>query len=280
MHLGRVAEAIPALRAEAAGHPRDPWILWRLARAYNLMEMPDSACVHALAAWRMEPGEDLFLAEYFKALRRSGRQQEVLELAGLVRNGGSARYHAAACGHEESLRYLRDSSLSPDDSTAADACCWLSVLEGAEGAGDRSLELLRRCVELAPDEGFYRSMLVEELCGAGLLEEAAANLLELRRARWFEPGYWDACASVASLEGDQERRLWALRRSVEALTTPDALRSLGWGLVSAARSDMRNGRLELASQRLSEAVRLGGPSEEFVRVSDSLLAMTRLYEYE
>lgn len=278
MHLGRVEEAIPALREETALRPWDPWVRWRLARAYNLMEMPDSACSQALAAWRMEPDEELFLAEYFKALRRSGRQQEVLDLADLVRNGGAARYHAAACGHEPSIQYLRDSSLSADDSTAADACCWLSLLESTEGAWERSLQLRRRCVELAPGSGFYRSMLVEGLCRAGLLEEAAANLLVLRRARWFEPGYWDACASVAELEGDQERRLWALRRSVEALTTPDAVRSLGWGLVSAARSDLRNGRLELASQRLSEAVHLGGPSEEFVRVSDSLLTMTRLYE--
>jgi len=110
--------------------------------------------------------------------------------------------------------------------------------------------------------------------------EGAENLLLLRRMRWFEPGYWDACASVAGLEGDQERRLWALRRSVEALATPGAVRSLGWGLVSAARSDMRNGRLELAGQRLSEAVRLGVESEECVMVSDSLLAITRQYEYE
>lgn len=278
MHLGRVAEAIPALRSEAAERPWDPWVRWRLARAYNLMEMPDSACVHALEAWRMEPGEEIFLAEYFKALRRCGREPEVLELAGLVRNGGAARYHAAACGHEPSLRYLRDSSMSSDDSTAADACCWLSLLEGAGGAGERSLQLMRRCVDLAPEEGFYRSMLVEDLCGTGLLDEARADLLVLRRSRWFEPGYWDACASVAELEGDQERRLWALRRSVEAMRTPGSIRSLGWGLISAARSDMRNGRLELATQRLSEAVRLGGSSEEFVRVSDSLLTMTGLYE--
>ncbi|KZD16784.1 MAG: hypothetical protein WBK62_05280 [Candidatus Fermentibacter daniensis] len=272
-------ESIPVLRSEASARRWDSWAAWRLARAYNLMEMPDSAVIYAREAWSGEPQRELFLAEYFRALCRAGRPDEVLALADLVRHGGTARYYAAACGHAQSRAYLEDSVHSADDSTSADACCWLSVLTRSEGEGERSLALLRRAVELAPDDGFYRAMLVEELCDAGLLEEAREHLLHLRRNRWFEPQYWSAGAALARLEGDWERCLWALRRSVEARTVPGTLRSLGWGLVSAARADMREGRLELAAQRLAEACGLdGGSGEEFAMVADSLAAMISAYE--
>lgn len=272
-------EAIPILRSEASDRYWDPWAAWRLARAYNLMEMPDSAVIFAREAWTAEPQQELFLVEYFRALCRAGRPDEVLALADLVRHGGTARYYAASCGHLQSRAYLEDSVFSADDSTSADACCWLSVLTRSEGGEERALALLRRAVELSPEDGFYRAMLVEELCGAGLLEEARGHLLHLRRNRWFEPQYWSASASVARLEGDWERCLWALRRSVEARTVPETLRSLGWGLVSAARTDMREGRLELAAQRLAEAGGLGrGSREEYALVADSLSAMISAYE--
>lgn len=265
------------LREEIRDRPWDSWVRWRLARAFDLMEMPESALVHAGAAWEARPQEERFLAEYFKALRRTGHPDEVLELADLVRNGGSARYYAAACGHAPSMTFLEDSIFSSNDSTAADACCWLSVLVRSEGDSARALELLGRSVELSPGEHFYRAMLIEDLCDAGLLEEARGNLLLLRRNRWFEQPYWSACAAVARLEGDDERLLWALRRAVEARRIPETVRSLGWGLVSAACRDLREGRLEHAVQRLEEAVSLGAEDERFTAVSDSLLAMTAEY---
>ncbi|HQH93131.1 MAG TPA: hypothetical protein PLY71_06135, partial [Candidatus Fermentibacter daniensis] len=84
-------ESIPVLRSEASARRWDSWADWRLARAYNLMEMPDSAVIYAREAWSGEPQRELFLAEYFRALCRAGRPDEVLALADLVRHGGTAR---------------------------------------------------------------------------------------------------------------------------------------------------------------------------------------------
>ncbi len=272
MREGLIEEAIPALLSERSGASSpDPWTSWRIAWAYNQMDLPDSALAFACEAWRMRPQSELLLSEYMKTLRRLGKTGEVVRLAALLRGGGPARYQAAACGHEPSRAFLEEALNSPDDSTAADAACWLSVLAASEGDSSAHLGLLRQAVALRPGESFYRSMLVEALCDAGLQGEAMENLLALRRERCRDQSYWDAHARVALLEGDTERRVWALRRAWQARRSAAAARNLGWALVSAALEDLREGRPEHSRQRLVEASGLGRGEDGFRAVADSIL---------
>lgn len=260
---------MPLLRPVADGS--DPWLAWRLAWAYNILERPDSAAFFAGLAWSRMPQVELFLAEYMKALRRLDRPGEVDSLARFVRGGGQARYQAAAAGHAPSLEWLEEASMSDDDSTAADACAWLAVLGRA--AGGDGLEEARRAVELRPGESFYRSVLIGLLCDRGLLEEAAGHLRAMRLDGCRDRGFWTAQADVARLEGDHERVIWACRRAYDCRTAPEEARSLGWALVSAARDDLRSGRPESAARRLAEAAGLGWPGEEFESVADSMLSV-------
>lgn len=269
---------------EAEADPTDPWLLYRLAWTANRMEMPEEALGPALAAWSMEPSSHWFLAEYLRALRSLGMFREMMEYSDLVRGGGVCRYYLAAAERElgmepsPSLRYLLDASGSSDDSTAADACAWLTIFLQGRSREDSVLALAARSVELRPDEEFYRCLLAERLAEAGDLEGSREQIGRLRLAGGDGYSYWRAVAVLAAAEDDPERNIWALRRARERRTCPESARELGWALYFRGRDALRAGDLALSGEALRESALLADSSEVFVQRSDSLLRLIDEFE--
>jgi tetratricopeptide (TPR) repeat protein len=275
---GHLREAVPLLLGEVSARPNSAWLNYRLAWALDRLDMPDSALVFAERAWSLSPSRERYLAELLKSLSMSGRSDEVLALAGYVRGGGVARYYVAAAGDAASLSYLRTAAGSEDDSTAADACCWLSILCLTRSAAESSIALLERSVSLEPADPFYRSLLIQREAEAGMLEEAMDDLAVLRMARSRDPLYWEAAASVAEAEGDDVRLAWALRRSWQARQTAESGRALGWALFSCAGRALYRGDPELAGQWLEEAAALGVDSVLCERTTEMLGAIAEFEE--
>lgn len=281
---GNLPDALPLLMEEAVSSPSDPWLLYRLAWTANRMEMPEKALEPALAAWSMEPSSQWFLAEYLRALRSLGMFPEMMEYSDLVRGGGVCRYYLAAAERElgmepsPSLRHLLDASVSPDDSTAADACAWLAIFLQGPSLEDSILALTVRSVELRPEEDFYRCLLAERLAEAGDLEGAGEQIGRLRLGGADGYSYWRAVAVLAAAEDDPERNIWALRRARERRVCPESARNLGWALYFRGRNALRSGDLALSGDALRESSLLGDSSEVFVQRSDSLLRLIDEFE--
>jgi tetratricopeptide (TPR) repeat protein len=276
LHAGRIAEAVPVLLG--SGRTDSPDVMYDLAWAYNRLDMPDSALSWARAAWEAEPQDQWYLSELLKALSRLGLTSDIEALAPFIRGGGSARYHAAAGGHAASEDWLREAALSGDDSTAADALCWLSVLASGRGSPGEALELAREAALRRPSDPFYGSMLVERLASCGRLDEAAEHLCRIRRDGSYGLSYWEAAASVARLEGDQDRLIWALRRALECRTTPSASENLGWALFVSGRRLLSEGGCTLALERIEEAGSLARPGGELALAADSMESV--IHEYQ
>jgi tetratricopeptide (TPR) repeat protein len=238
--------------------------------------MPDSALGYAMSAWDDRPQDQWYFGECLRALYRLERYGEMLELSPYVRGGGVCRYYLAraeeAMGTEPaSRRYFEDVLRSEDDSAAADAASWLSILARDDICADSLLCLLRMAVGLRPGEAFYRARLVEELCEAGRLAEAWDNLRLLRQAGEGGQSYWSAWAAYAEAEGSAARELWALRRAWEDRRSPANARDLGWTLYIAGRDTMRAGHLNDALPLLQESAAMGCSSDVFAVKSDSLV---------
>jgi len=268
---------VPFLEAEASERPWDAWIQYRLAWALDRLEMPDSALCHARSAWELCPQNERYLGELLKSLSMLGRDSEAVDLAAYLRGGGPGRYYAASCGDSASLAYLLEARSSPDDSVAADACCWLAVLSSSQGDEEGCLDLLLDCSRLRGDDPFYREMLVEHLAGAGRVAEARVQLEALAGARVRDQGYWQARAELARAEGDDTMLLWALRRAHSCRGTAQASRDLAWALYRRARRDISGGDSGLGRERLQEALQVCADSLVSARC-ESLLAILGEFE--
>jgi tetratricopeptide (TPR) repeat protein len=252
--------------------------MYDLAWAYNRLDMPDSALCWARSAWEAEPQDQWYLSELLRALARLGLSTGIDSIAPFIRGGGPARYHAAAGGHAASEEWLRGAALSPDDSTAADALCWLSVLAAGRGCREEALDLAREAALRRPSDPFYGSMLVERLASCGRPSEASEHLSRLRREGSYGLSFWEASASVARAEGDQDRLIWALRRVLECRTTPSTSEDLGWALFVSGRRLLSDGSCTMALERIEEAESLARPGGELALATDSLAAL--IHEYQ
>lgn len=249
-----------------------------MAWTYNRLGMPDSALPYARAAWELDPQDQWHLAELMRTLWNLGRTGDVLDLRGLVRGGGPARYYAAASGDTCSVLWLENAARSGCDSAAADASFWLSLLASRRGDDLGALDLCRFAVLRAPDDRFYRAAFVERLARAGRVDEAASQLAVLRLASAPDQAYWSAMAALAEAEGDVERRVWASRRALETRWTAESAECLGWALVAAGMRSLRSGVPEAALAAIEEARGLAAAGSRLESCSDSLLGV--LLEFE
>lgn len=249
-----------------------------MAWTFNRLGMPDSALPFARSAWMLEPQNQWYLAELMRTLWNLGRTGEILELRAWLRNGGPARYYAAASGDTDSVLWLEKAAESGCDSSAADASFWLSLLASRSGDDLEALELCRVAVLDSPGDQFYRAALVERLSRAGRIEEAAAHLAVLRRAS--PPGlpYWSALAALAEAEGDAERRVWASRRALETRWTAESAEGLGWALVASGMQSLRRDGPEAALEDIEEARSLALRGSRLESCADSLLGIIREFE--
>jgi len=281
---GRLPEAYPLLLQETAARSGDPWLLYRLAWVANRLEMPEEAMQPALEAWRMEPSNQWFLGEYLRALRDLEMYNRLLEYSDYIRGGGVCRYYLADAEERlglyetPSIDYLTEAVDSPDDSTAADACIWTALLLQSELAPDSILKLVRRAVELRPEDDFYRCVLAEKLAEDGQVEAARLNIHRLRLDRREGYSYWRAFAALAEAEGDTVRAIWALDRAAEYRDCPEIRRELGWALYFSGRGMFRRGELDGALISLARSSSLGDSTEIFAARSDSLLEL--IHEFQ
>lgn len=264
-------------------HPWNDYLIYRIAWAYNRLELPDSALGYARRAWEERPQDQWYLGEYMRSLYRLHRYREILDLAWTVRGGGVCRYYLARAEQAldtvpESRRYFEEVLASPDDSTAADAASWLSILVREETSADSILTLLRMAVELRPEEAFYRARLVEALSEEGMTGEAWDHLRLLRLKGERPQSYWSAWAAYAEAQGFRDLEIWALRRAWECRRCPQTARNLGWALYLAGRDTLRAGNLREALPLLRESVSLGCSAEVFAMKSDSLIQLVEEFK--
>lgn len=266
------------LREEVRERPWSDYLTYRLAWAYNRLEMPDSALGYAMSAWERRPQDQWYLGECMRALYHLERYDEILDFSPLVRGGGVCRYYLAraeeASGTDPLSRgYFEEALRSRDDSVTADAASWLCILARESISNDSLLSLAKMAVELRPEEDFYRARLVEELSEAGRPDEAWDHLSLLRQSGEVGQSYWAAWASYAEAEGSVARELWAIRRAWQGRRSPSNARNLGWALYLAGRDTMRAGHADAALPLLRESAGLGCSSEVFAVKSDSLMEL-------
>jgi tetratricopeptide (TPR) repeat protein len=272
------------LLEEITEDPYNPWLLYRYAWVCNRMEKPADALEPALAAWRIEPDNQWYLAEYVRALKNLEMYDGLIGCGDYIRGGGVCRYYLAVAERElsicpsPSVEYLITVSTCDDDSAAADACVWLAILLGNEAEADSIITLVETAAALAPDVVFYRCILAEKLAENGETERSREQLHFVRLEGSMGYSYWQACASLAEAEEDADRRIWALRRARNSRICPETSRNLGWTLYFSGRDALREGKMLLSRERLWEAVSLGDSSEIFVQKADSLLEL--IYEFE
>lgn len=281
---GNLPGALPVLFQETIEDPFNPWLLYRYAWVCNRMEKPEDALEPALAAWRIEPDNQWYLAEYLRALKNLEMFEKLAEYGDYVRGGGVCRYYLATAEREmgfypsPSLEYLFETSSCEDDSAAADASVWLAILLQNEVSADSVLVLVETAATLQPYEDFYRCVLAEKLAENGEIERSRKQLHRVRLEGSTGYSYWQACASLAEAEEDAERRIWALRRARNNRICPESSRNLGWALYISGRDALRDADMLLSRELLLEAVCLGDSSEIYVHKSDSLLEL--IYEFE
>jgi len=281
---GNLPEAYHVLHDEVLEDSCNPWLLYRLAWVCNRMEKPSEALEPALAAWRIEPDNQWYLAEYLRALKNLGIFEELLEYGEYVRGGGVCCYYLAIAEREMgiypsvSAGYLLETCSCGEDSAAADACIWLALLIQNDVDSDSVLALVETAVMLQPDEEFYRCVLAEKLAENGEIEQSREQLHILRLGHSDSYSFWQACATLAEAEEDTARNIWALRRARSLRNCPESSRNLGWALYIAGRDALREGDIPFSSEKLQEALCIGDSSEIYVQKSDSLLEL--IYEFE
>lgn len=284
MDAGDLSGALLMLREAASEDPDDERVQYRLAWVCNRLELHEEALEPARLAWESRPWDSWYLGEYMKTLRELGMTVELMALEPFIRGGGACRYYLASVelrdgsGSSPSTDFLTGMLSSSDDSAAADAAVWLSLLLSDSLSSDSLISLLRGAVARVPDSGFYRSLLAERLSEEGLTEEAGEQVAAMRLSGYLGSSYWDACASLAEAQGDAGRRLWALRRAVESMRCPGTEENLGWGLYQTGRDLMREGDLEGALKLLLETATIGDGSEDWRQKADSLTGL--IHEFQ
>jgi len=262
----------------------NPWLLYRFAWVCNRMEKPADALEPALAAWKIEPDNQWYLAEYLRGLKNLEMYEELIGCGDYIRGGGVCRYYLAVAERElgvfpsPSVEYMLTASSCEDDSAAADACVWLAILLQNVIDADSVIALVETAVTLQSDVLFYRCILAEKLAENGETEHSREHLHFIRLEGSTGYSYWQSCASLAEEEEDTDRRIWALRRARGDRICPESSRNLGWALYISGRDALRDGDILLSRERLSEAVSLGDSLEMYVQKADSLLEL--IYEFE
>ena len=236
------------------------------------MDMSDSAEVYASRALALQPASERCLSELLKAI--ADRPEEVLEYSYLVCGGGSCRYRLARAEMDldlpskSSLDWLENSFLSDIDSVAADAGCWLSILNG-----DSGLPYTERAVELMPEEEFYRCLYTEKLIDEGLLEDAIFQFGILKKSGPSGLFFWQTASSLYEALEDPISAIESSRRAWEIRMTPSSAADLGWKLYFYGRDMFRDGRMVDAIPILMESSNLWSNDSVWAVKSDSLLLL-------
>lgn len=250
--------------------------MYRCAWCFNLLDMEDSARVYAERALTLSPASERCLAELLKAL--AGDPESVVDHSFLVQGGGVCRYRLARAEMEmdilsgESLLWLINEFESGDSSSAADAGCWLSIL-----FPDKGLQFIIRSVDLAPDEQFYRYLLIEKLIEADMIEEAAEEFSSVQDTAVQNLTYWQTSASLHEALEQPMEALEDSRKAFLLRQIPATGADLGWRLYFAGRDLVRSNRMTEAVPLLMECSNVWSKDSSWALRADSLLDLINEY---
>ncbi len=257
--------------AQSHSQPSNWWPFYRAAWCFNLLDLPDSARIYAEEALSIQPASERCLSQLLKSI--SNQPDEVLGYSYLVSGGGACRYRLARAEIDldvpvkSSLVWLENTYETGEDSAAADAGCWLCILDhrGAE------LEYIERSVELVPGSVFYRSLLIDKLIQQGYVERAVAEFDTLKQADSWGLLLWQTASSVLEATGDTSGAIDASRQAWRIRMTPSTSADLGWKLYFYGRELLRNGDMQAAIPYLRESSVLWSSESLWAAKSDSLL---------
>lgn len=193
----------------------------------------------------------------------------MLKYGELVSGGGVCRFRLARAeqllGYSgEHNAFLQSAFATGDDSTRADAACWLSMLHPG-----RSIELMETAVLLAPDDDFYRTVLAGLLAAEGMPGKGLEVLAPVVPEGCY---YWQAAARCHEAAGASGLAAEAYRRAFLARQDPGGAADLGWFLYRTGLELARSDDCPAAALCLREASVLWHPDSSWAVASDSLLA--------
>lgn len=232
--------------------------------------MPDSAAAYAEAALFLAPGNERCLGELLKAL--SANPDSVLTYSPLVSGGGVCRYRLARAELDlgdlegESVTWLLDTFENGDSAAAADAGCWLTVL-----FPDKGIRYIEKSVRLAPEESFYRCLLVDRLVDEDLIERAVEEFALIDGSAASSPGYWGTASSLYEALEDDSAAVEASRIAYSMRRTPSSGANLGWLLYRYGRSLISRNMMTGAVPVLYECSDTWSPDSPWALRADSLL---------
>ncbi len=241
---GRPAEALATVDQVLASHPDQPAALRIRATARLQAGDAEAALADAQRLIEVAPDDAQGPLLLGTALSRLGRLDEAEQILGererAAREAGGAG-HAHLCSAfatflaagRQDLARAEETWLRCLETNPADAM----VLQGAtrffdqRGQGQRSVEILRRAVEAAPDALGIRLGLATRLSAAGDAAEADALLAEFAESS-RAPQAWQALALFRGERGDTAGARDAVERGLEAPgEMADALRFLHAGFL-------------------------------------------------
>jgi len=251
--------------------PSNWWPFYRAAWCFNLLDLPDSARIYAEKALSIQPASERCLSQLLKSI--SDQPELVLGYSYLVSGGGACRYRLARAEIEldlavkPSLEWLDSMYSAGEDSAAADAGCWLCILDYR----DAGFEYIQRSVELVPGSVFYRSLLIDKLIQQGNTDMAVAEFDTLRQADAGGLLLWQTASSVLEATGDSLGAIEASRQAWRIRMTPSTSADLGWKLYFYGRELVRNGEMQAAVPYLRESSVLWSGESLWAVKSDSLI---------
>ena len=166
----------------------------------------------------------------------------------------------------ESVTWLLDTFENGDSAAAADAGCWLTIL--FPGKGVRYIE---RSVQLAPEESFYRCLLVDRLVDENLLDRAEEEFALIDSTAASGPGYWGTASSLYEALGCDSAAVEASRIAYGMRRTPSSGANLGWLLYSYGRNLISRNLMTSAVTVLYECSDTWSPDSPWALRADSLL---------
>ncbi|PIE52525.1 hypothetical protein CSA37_04630 [Candidatus Fermentibacteria bacterium] len=254
--------------SEAQADPSSWWKHYRAAWCLNRLDQPDSARCYARRAFYLAPGEEKALSELMRSL--ASEPESVLTYSHLVSGGGVCRYRLARAEldlnryAESSIQWLTEASANSDSAKAADACCWLWILTGRS-----DLELIEKASALAPDEEFYRGMLVEALVDSEKIERAASEFERMTDRSSFS--YWSTASELHWAEGLHDLSVDDCRKAFNMRQIPSTAADLGWRLYFRSRELIEAGSMQKAEILLRECSGLWSAESSWALRADSLI---------
>ncbi|MBI2304296.1 MAG: tetratricopeptide repeat protein, partial [Chloroflexi bacterium] len=256
LEAGQAEEAEVLGRRGVASEPDNPQrclqvgiLLHRLGKAEEALPWLEKAAANLDAAESHAALGAVYLSlqrwpearkQYQAAARGVPKEEYQVKIAATLRLEGQL---ASAAGILEMVL-----EANPD---SAEACYQRALVHREEKALPKAVELLRRAVALAPQEGEYRYTLAELLSLLGMRDEVESHLKALIEAPTLSPQLLVGVGRVYELQERWEEAMACYQRAAASRASAGCYHDI-------ARVWQRLGRLEEAATALERAISLEG----------------------